>query len=1015
MANKHRPFAELDYGLPGLLKYLPSTDPVKGLGVLHTSRQTENCRAFNIFGSTAQIYPSSKTPRPWPQSNIWEQRRVQRRWLLKFHPETCMGSDVVGSMLKEEMEHFKDAQEENTRASLLAIGEMRDVRDAKNTKWLPMLAVATGQCGEKLRLTRIDESQWQWGDNEDALLHLSIIDSIHREEEVTWAADAAPITRIKTVTSYSQLNTPRWLLVQKLTWTTILQPEYNPIPLQNPDCAPNSTLKEPSFIRPNPILTLHSSQTGGNAHSDMCLIPAVPGSPPQLAVMDECGYWTVWNICGMWKIGNKTLRLVPFMCGNISQGVLDRMPLRSIYPAEKHGMLLFPRSKPVVPCQTRLEAECPGSTSGCSKRMVLWKAKRFELLDLSSNVSVGSLSVLSPANLDQDPILDIQISPLNSNHIFVLTTQKITWIDLAGLDMEPSPALPCPEVLLSLHHIGISNQDMRMSVSRVSADDTDTVLVFTFSPRNEQLYVQWFHQSPETGLTQWHRYVTDLPGSRQISSHGLIQGFRAQPAELEHSLESATIGPGTRYLQGDVQFYQVMVLADDLSLRYCICASDGLALNRTAAPYLEPPTVRIGWSTNQERRLWRKKRKYHLRHMAEAFVLPDSMADADLEDFGRLRQTEEAQEAHSGDESAPPQPQARTLNMKKMCRDISDLLDSAAAAGERGLPSYLAQALSEVLEKGLERGSQPLATWADLAEELSHDTPGLSSDEDMEADLSHLLGLCDNRAVVMRLGRLPQPQCQGVWTELSELKRRYSAMWTDAVDNKLPAQMQLTRKAWVSEIAVDLFLSGHGAMVQDVDLFGVGSVASDHDRHKSMVADSQPRTHSTQTLPLSSQASQPWTGTGTATSSSSSCESQDAALKCLELLVASIDAKKVTAAKPSKCLSLWPTKGETEKPDDYKSSIALKEDEVEQVWREKRRQHEARRAKRQRLHGRPEMMTAKGEEQVSSCVRIAASQMGEVQVPSSQVEGPVVTMSQPVSGVFGKRKRGKKRPGFGFG
>lgn len=618
-----------------------------------------------------------------------------------------MGNPSLREYLKGDMEHFKRTEEPTHRTQLLAIGQMADLRDHSDIKSMPLLAVATGESGELLRLARIDESKWQWGEAKDVVLNISVIDSVHQEEETIWASDSLPISQIKFATYFSQHNSVRWLLVQKPTSTTILQPEYHPSPVLQSGVVTESTRQRASYINPNPLLTLHNHQTGGNAHSDMTFNPAVPGRPPQLAVMDECGYWSVWNILGTWQVDRKTLRLSQYKCGHIVEGILDAIPSSPDFPAERYGLLRVGRSEvdETYRVPPRRAADLETITSP-SQYVLMWSASRFEVADLESDTLLPKLELLLPVTARPDRILDVQCSPLDEDHVFVLTTRQVIWIDLhcrERLSEVPSK----PAILLSCSHFGIGHEDIRMCVARASDGDTDTALVFAYSAKTEQLCVYWFTLSPTDRLPQWSRHVSQLPGSGETPSRTNIQLLRVLPAALEKSPKSPHVGPGSGYLQRGSKFYQVTILGEDLSVRYCICTT-------SSDPTLEVvlPTTRIGWSKNAQRRRWKKKRRYFLRHIGDTFVVPDGMSDANMESLLRHsdadddEEPQQAPEAHSSSEPRPV-----LLKMNQISQFIREQLDLTLAQGELGLPAAIFEAVQELINEGLLNGILPLTTW----------------------------------------------------------------------------------------------------------------------------------------------------------------------------------------------------------------------------------------------------------------------------------------------------------------
>lgn len=638
-------------------------------------------------------------------SHTWEERQVQKRWLLNSHPEACIGDSSVQELLKEDMERFQQAEDETNRKALLAVGLVADLTNQWDVRGAPVLAAATGHSGQQLRLVRLDESYWQWGDHKDVLLNLSVIDPVHQEEEAIWTSDSVPITQVKFATHVSRHGYDRWLMVQKSTGTTLLQPEYNLLPVPQPESVEAPGEQGPSFINPNPLLTLRASETGGNAHSDMFLNPSSLGCPPQLGVIDECGYWSVWNIMGASDAFRRTLHLVPFKRGHIFQGFMDAIPRYPSYPAMTHGILGVGGSPVGTAYRTPAKgAGAVGSVTAPSRYVLLWNPDQVELFDLEATTVFRKLDLTSSAQRRPDRILDIQPSPGNEDHVFVLTTRQVIWVDLDCLNRQAEDMCK-PKILLACSHPGIGHEDMRMSVAPC-ADESQSALVFTHSPGTEQLCVYWFTISPTTGLPQWHRDISHLPGSDGLAPRTNIQLLRVHPARLDVFPKHPADGPGSRYLDSSTHFYQVMALGDDLGVRYSMYSS-------VCDPTVEVtlPTTRVDWTKSEQRRRWKMRRRYFLQHVTDTFVVPDAMSQADMAALPKQGDAEVEEKPQDVSESRrPPERRPIRLKMERIAQAIQRQLDASAAQGSFGLPVGLFDALQSFIEHGLEFGL-PLTTW----------------------------------------------------------------------------------------------------------------------------------------------------------------------------------------------------------------------------------------------------------------------------------------------------------------
>ncbi|RCI16487.1 hypothetical protein L249_3274 [Ophiocordyceps polyrhachis-furcata BCC 54312] len=979
----------------GPLAYFPTQDPNDALGFLHSCRLTGNSGEkaeltsgfseanrhlaphFDILGSSAQLYPPSRLTTPVLSPLPWHKRRAQQQWLLDTHPVACMGNTAIRGLLKEDMQHFSRVEETANRRPLLCMGSMTDLATGPPRGMIPLLAAVTGPSGEELRLTRIDKSQWQWGDDDDAMLHLSVAD-LDKEEEAVWRGNAMPITQVKAISFVTAHNTYRWLLVQKSASTMILEPEHHPVPV-----ADDSTHKRLSYIKPNLLVTLDNCQTGGNAYSDVCLNPPALDRHPQLVVIDECGYWTVLNILGTSQADRSTIRLSPFQCGHIKHGLLDILPSCPAYPAEQHGVLHLHIE--TLKNDHELDFTTP------SRYVLLWNAQGCQMLDLESNTLLPRPDLFSLESRRSDEILDVQRSIVNKAQLFILTTHRLVWLKLVDAEvvMERVPKM---EIILSVPHVGIQHGDTRVSVARACQDDPYTSLIFTYSAGTEQLCVYWFGFSPIGGLPLWHRHVTQFPGVKEKPSGGNVQQLFVQPAKLVASPKCNSVGPGSAYLQNDVQFYQVSMLGEDLSVRYCVCtASTNPGLEVTL------PTCRIGWSLGRRQR-WKHKRKLFLQRMTDAFVLPDTIDDGSMSSL-LLRWTDVKEEPKPSEEehTASPPNGARpiSLKMQRISTAIGELLDLAVSQGEPGPATAVLEAVCGVLRDGQVAGQLPLMT-ADIADGLQQST-ALKSAADVEIAeiVERLLDMRDDETVVTRLRQHGAREPSTSMLDLASVKQQLSWLWLEPTADKFSQEIQRIRQGWVREIAWDVFLSSHGVMVQDVLLFGPHDSVAQKKTESIELSSQMPRIQS------SSPVTQP---------PEAGSAPLDGACRRLKLLAPSLNAEQLGTVKTPKLLSYWPEERGVG-TDNYQSSVKLAEEEKFRGAKERLQRKIARRQAFMDKYKRP-AFTREAASVSTGLGHVMSSPPPAL--ASSQVLGPRVTMSQPTTGPYGHRKAKKAKRISGF-
>ena len=954
---------------------------------------TPSAPRFEIVGSTAELYPPSKTPLPKTPTTLWDERRVQQRWLLNSHPEATPDSHTVSEFLKEDMERFAKVDDGPGYGPLLEIGEMTDLRASWDPKGMPLLAVAAGESGEQVRLARMNMTKWQWANFADATLNLSVVDRIYQEEETLWSGDGLPVTRIMFASSHSPFGSTRWLVVQTRGSTTILQPEYHPVPGNKSD-------QPLSYIKPNPIFALRHDQTGGNAHADVCFVAPALGSPAQICVVDECGYWSLWSILGILQVGKNTLRPTLEKYGQISEGVLGDRPAVP-YPAERHGILRICKNSESLRSGWRTKAEHEVEMAlDPSLYVLLWNAKNLKIMDMQTDLALPALDLLLNTQTQNETILDVQISAVDSSHVFVLTTQRLVWVDVLD-GTGSSEAQPRPRIILACPHFGIDNSKCMLSVCQASEDDKMTSLAFVYSPDGDQVAVYWFGMAAETSLPQWSRFITSLAST---SPSATLQLLHAHPVTLEAS--PGAEGPGSEYQRAQAKFYQVNILSDNLSVQYCICVSlPGVKME------VSLPTNRVGWSKSDERKRWKKKRRHFLRHLGDTFVVGDGMTDAQL--AAALR------EHGATEEDAPPSSSSAVLEPHpvrlKYDRIFATTLRHLALAAPEGLPANLASLIQEAIDVGEAEGKLPLKSWADIVANSTNMVSYDASTHGVDADIERLLETSNERISFPPLISGFAAQSNPLPT-FAQVRDQIWKIWLESTQEIPPEDKQRIRAQWVENLARNVFLSSRGVLVLPEAL----KPSKDRGPSASVaVESSQSRTSRSPGRSQSAVSSSP------SASSDATHDAPDAAIQRLQLLAPSLKPGKLGTLKQSKTLSYWPEQRGVD-IQDYMSSVAIASDDKFVEARQRLHRIEAKRKALEDKYKRPLRQTLQkgfpasdglGEGSsvfdMGPSVQIQSSQ--QIEPESSQVRGPAVTMSQPAPGMFGdrkKKKKNKRKSGF---
>ncbi|KAK8146118.1 hypothetical protein G3M48_003577 [Beauveria asiatica] len=988
-------FAGHVYGDAGILSYrLANQHLGDQVGSLNSSRHTDKEPRFSIVGETAELYPQSKSARPSARSEVWRARRVQQRWLIKSHPEAAMGNFAFQEPLREDMAKFKTAETLVNEGPLLAIGSMSTVTGRHDdNKPVPFLASATGASGEMLRLTVADQTNWGWGDGEDASLQLSVIDPLQSEKETFWAADGLPITRIKYAEGLSNQVHVRWLLVQKGTSTTILQPEHHTVVITETQITGGSlTGNSAGLIKANPILEIYHTDTGGNAHSDVVFSPAAHGRTPLLALIDECGFWTIWDLLGTYRVGVKSVRIMQRACGHISTGPLTEFPAHHQHLAEKHGLVVVSQPKDARrdPLETDKRTGSSGSTAPI---LLMWKGDQLQAVEMHTASVVSPMKKFWAPDGKYNQIIDVQNCPATGSRVFILTEKNLIWAEIRRDQDRPT-------ILLTIPHVG---EGSSMPIMTTCALQDGVAMVFTFSVKTNQLSVYWF-KPEDQGPVRWHRHVTSLPGANDSSCSSHISQITVTPLHLDLHGKRQPVGLGAEYKAAGVNFFQVNILLHDLSIRYGIYTTVYSPEQRIVLP-----TKRLAWSMTKQQRQWKKRRNHFLQHYENTFVLPDGMTEKDL--ASAMERRVAGEDKLGGQERTEVKvPQPVRLNMEILCRSIGGSLAETQRQGPKGLPRDLFEALQDMFDSSEPGNRTPLATWHQLAEAVGDDAELDNVDNGMETEIGKLFDAADENKVVPQIRRFNDKEPANALVGFTYLFGEYCNLWLDAPESRITNDVQEARKAWVAEVARNILFSSYGVLIQDVPVFGPQTL------EESQTTSREPASSAMLTSsPRSSQLSP---------APSDSNDGSDGALSRLRLLAPSLAAAEVVSSKSHNLLSYWPTERGHD-PKYYVSTVAIATDDKFRDARERLQRKEAKRRSHVEKFRRQSMMrqsmghdredegmgSSPGPMRMQHMSSQAGPSSSQTQAPSM----PPLTMSQPVSGAFGARKKKsklKRKSGF---
>jgi RNA polymerase I-specific transcription initiation factor RRN6 len=545
----------------------------------------------------------------------------QKHWLLEHLPEAAVVDESIESLLLEEIAASQPKKQPapTATAPLFSVGEVADLREAESTKGHPVLAVASGISGNVLRLISLVREEWVWVEADIRVrLHAA-----NPKLEGEWCQDGVPITLVMFAIDSRKYDPIRWLLVSTGASTTLYEPELRMIPMPAASAATRvSGRSVVNQIVSNPLLTIPCERTGGSLQADVCFIRHVDADTPQLAIIDQAGYWSLWEITGRRNLRPKNLTPVLKMCGNTVSGYLPRLPSHSLADPQPYRVLWLSMGQREVRRSSRSASRTrsPSEYSRMSvepeqqpprRVLLLSSPSSLQLVDLSEK----KLSSVSHLVLQKNThrILGVAASRLDPAQAFILTSTNLLWVvvrtsrkDSINLDILAS----CP------HQKDVNDPTLRLDVSPGAyINDLMACFVCVRSTKDTNMTIFWFiNPQPDTPV-RYHRDFITLDSPSKFINLSILPAGRRMGDE-------PTSEAGRAMRKAQLRFFQLLTLGQDLDVHSALCAwSD------EAGVAVPPPDTRemLGEGGNRRLKL--------LQSLTDAFAVPDEFDERAV--FGR--------------------------------------------------------------------------------------------------------------------------------------------------------------------------------------------------------------------------------------------------------------------------------------------------------------------------------------------------------------------------------------------
>ncbi|KAK8107141.1 uncharacterized protein PG998_009154 [Apiospora kogelbergensis] len=976
-------------GQPGRLDLLSASgdQQAEDRGAQHARNHNSNAPRFVSIAPAQEWFSASHHVDALPAGRTWHVAQQQKKWLLKRHPEAALGADILGSILAPEISRRNPSERACCQSTQLAIGEMTDTRSATAVHGVPLIAMATGSASDVLRFVRPKPQGWAHNGNGATIFHL-----LGRSEpqEAFWTQETGVILRIKAVVSLRRYEPVRWLLVQRHTGTSVFRPEYQKAPIVS-ESGDGDGSYLPSHVNPNLLFTVPKRLTGCDSHSDVAFNPGIKAQPIQLAIIDEGGRWTVWDINGTRSRVNKRPKKSLVKCGSIRKGVRNSIARRPSAEPQWHrvcwvGNLVDKpddgsddeessdeQARPAYPPLER------------SSTLLFCNQESLRILDLNSDTFLPDLPLLTegPENF----ILDVHVDSGDPRYFFVLTTTTL-FIDttLPDLQLAVSPG-PC-----------LANQLAS--------------LVYLYSKRHNWVDVFCFtksRSSPET--VACHRDRLILNGSKnngfQLQTLCSSPVFAAPRRDITPTAEDRSFATLAR------RYYQIFFIGTDLSLNSAL----GLVSQSSLRPQLVPVEGADDLIPKNQRQ------RTIVRSLAERFIVPDPP-----EEF-RYR-IEGLQIAAGNDvKPSPPREMMRRRvkqfheHLRQNSLDLLHLYDSKDidmnVYGTAPFHPVYAAAQEAIRTKML-----PLRTLFQFVQDIRLPADLEEASRDWETEIEGLR-LTNPGLQVTNMARPRRATRPKQERSLLDISSELSSF----VEGRNPYSIEHgMTPILLRSMACQSFLSSFGVMFRDSTAFEVSEPASQDIRSsptvgESMTLDSQFDSQ------MSSRSATPMSSAPVEQVKVESMGGEDRAMAVIRAYTGS---GKRTLPKPAQRTSTWVV---GQSPADHVWSVNINTEVTEGMLRRAKQQtKQATKRKRGeallRLEWEAEQerkrkaRSFRSTQPVPDTTKFFSSQASQplqesLQPPNAIVRPSAVSMSQPLPGVFGARsgsdrpkKKAKRKGGF---
>lgn len=302
-----------------------------------------------------------------------------------------------------------------------------------------IVAIVSGAVGETVRLARAPGRHLGWDKKSKLLLRGP---DVINGEHCRWTGSFAPVRQVCFAQSKGRPGS--WFAVRQANATTIFRPQFHRKAVVPLWAEPEYGFM-PSRMDANPIVSIPIGRTGTSAHADVTFNPWYH---PQVAILDESGRWSIWNIEGTRNKRN-TYKAILEKNGSIQQSETEDS--EEVKASDGWARLSW-----VTDVHT----------------LVICDRRTLQIINLKPDLAVTLPAPDLALTRTSGWVLDLKRSPVDDSHIFVLTSFQIFWIEVVSVAAadQGNTKLPGGRILLSWRHFR-HGEDISLQLNVVNEVD----------------------------------------------------------------------------------------------------------------------------------------------------------------------------------------------------------------------------------------------------------------------------------------------------------------------------------------------------------------------------------------------------------------------------------------------------------------------------------------------------------------------------------------------------------------